>query len=1328
MDTKTTHEPGQCSLGAPRPKRALDLSRQVIGVVAAAALTVSMAPAAYAATTPPTAPPTAPAQTDAAPGFGQALYPSGVGADLGETPTTLGVAVRGEGAEAPTSGNEQGRSFWRTDPAAGSSWIGVDVADDYLHDVHDRSTVVVVTYLDTGTGALTLDTDGAAATQSVPLTDSKAWVQHAFVVDDGVYADGLDGDDLRIGGDTGVSVASVRVATALATAELGPKVVTSDIGVRGGDDPTGIQVGTDNGRGYWRTNAATPVPGAAFIYANVADDKLYDNSLDDVVVAADVLSDGSSLRLHYDSPGARIPDMFTASPVFAAGNTGEWTTASWVLGDAVMTNRSNGNDFRVAREGDTLDVSVSRLRVAKTAKTLDPRRGLSDIITTAQRAHDVGEEGTRDGEYPKGSRATLDAAIAAARDVNDDASASIADVEQAARVLYDAQVAFAKSKITTDIARGLTASASSNMEAAGAVVDGDSETVWEPHADDASPWIQIDLGETTTIDQITLDWQSGPGTIAVQTSDDGQTWATARTAGATSRTNTLNIPRTDARYVRVQVESSAVTVGLRSFEVRHLDATKAAPTLVKTANRTPSPVVADFLVDGADASGTSDSTEAIQAALNTCVDAGGGTVWLPVGRYLVTDTIKVTGFCTLRGDRKEPEKAAARGDYGTVIVADLPHGENGPSLFRVGGSAGVMGVTTWYPEQSIDNPVPYGFTFEIPGRAWANESNYMMSTISDVTMVNSWKGIGVSTFPNQQGLAPTGGNVHETATVRNVKGTVLHTGVSAFNGADVGTWENVTLDNGYWANAGSGFPAPERSSIDALTRSQGTGLELGDLEWDQFWRISVADYKYGVHIVPGQRVSFAGSFSQLTVKRTDTAMHVDNVDSRWGLAVSASTLEGSTASIVNESAGYVRVAGTTLTGPTSGAVHRLAAKPVTYDDPAQPHAPRAKLVDASAAPYSAPRGDRFPVDDDATPAIQRALNDTAKKGGGIVYLPAGWYTVAGALSVPKGVELRGAMAVPTRDQQNRSAGTVLRATGGRGSDTGAFVTLSGKDSGVTGIQIFHPDNNPNAARGGYVAYPTSIRIEGKGGYVVNVGMTNSWGGVDIASSAKGAIVRKVVGVYLNSGVRVHGAKNVHIEGVLNNGSAAYRIGFFEPEWGGDENAFPDTIDAFTRKRTTLIEADGAKDLKILNVFGYGLHHGIVAKDSSVTAVNVGADNLGEGGVGITASGRSDVSVANFLRYNGTSVSGPARVVGLVILQIVEHKLTTTVTPAKAGTVQVIGNETQPGSYEEGATVTVKAKPAKGKKFVGFRVDGVDAGSRELTLTIAADTQVEAVFR
>jgi len=113
------------------------------------------------------------------------------------------------------------------------------------------------------------------------------------------------------------------------------------------------------------------------------------------------------------------------------------------------------------------------------------------------------------------------------------------------------------------------------------------------------------------------------------------------------------------------------------------------PCIVPTVYPTDDIVIADIIATQApycaDPTGQSDATEAIRQALNDCAAQGGGTVFLPVGVYLITDTVQIPPFVTLRGDWQDPDGGT---DYGTVIKACPPSSDNDETgLFLLGGSA-----------------------------------------------------------------------------------------------------------------------------------------------------------------------------------------------------------------------------------------------------------------------------------------------------------------------------------------------------------------------------------------------------------------------------------------------------------------------------------------------------------------------------------------------------------------------------------------------------------------------------------------------------------------
>ncbi|HZX07670.1 discoidin domain-containing protein, partial [Kribbella sp.] len=887
------------------------------------------------------------------------------------------------------TGTTQGRTYWQTNRAAGTGYLAFDVDHDYVDEIGTDNVLVTVTYLDSGSGTLDLQYDAKDNPQhdatDVQLTNSGQWKTGVFSLTGIAFTNRLGNADVRIfGGSEDVTIAGLRISTAGASVQLGATPVQNGISPRAGDDASHLITGVQDGRPYWQTDRTAPSPGMSFFYMNVADTYLYDNH-GLVLVSIDYFDEGNGqFGLHYDSPGDTIPDKFKNSEVVRYGDTKTWKTYTFALPDAVMTNRSNGSDFRIHNGDGSADLKVAAVRVAKVAGTLDVTEGLVDLIGQATRAEQAAREGTRDGQYPAGSRATLQAAIDNAQAIASTPGVTDVQVKAALTTLQAKLDAFTASVVDTNFAGDGTASASGGTGASN-VNDNNHQTSW---SGGANSWLQLDLGKPRPVNDVRVEWGAAYSPdYTVQVSNDGTKFTDVGRIGSPggnqiSRTRFATV---SARYVRVAM-TGADSFTVKELQLRLSPVVVPQPKLVQTSNPTEDGVVADFDATqyGADRTGKRDSTKAIQQAIYACQDAGGGTVWLPAGQYKVTDTIEVHAFCTLRGDHGQKLGS------GTVIIADLASGDNGPSLFRIGGSAGVLGVTTYYPNQNATNPVPYNYTFEIPGGAWIGNENYMMSTVSDVTMLNSYRGIGVSTMPNDQGNAPSSGQVHESTTIRNVRGTALLEGARAYNGADVGTWENVAFSNSYWSSAPAAFHPPARAALDTWTRAHGTGLVLGDLEWDQFYRVAVSDYAIGIHVVAGQRAQFTGSFLEPDVRRTGVGIQVDVMDDRWGMTLAGGHVDNG---IVNNSQGYVKITGTDVVGPQTGIIHHMSGTAPTYTQrPLPKPVQRLYVVDA-------PHGVGYLPAADATRDVQKVLDRAGRDGGGIVYLPAGWYRITTHLNV-----------------------------------------------------------------------------------------------------------------------------------------------------------------------------------------------------------------------------------------------------------------------------------------------------------------------------------------
>jgi F5/8 type C domain/Beta-1,3-glucanase len=122
---------------------------------------------------------------------------------------------------------------------------------------------------------------------------------------------------------------------------------------------------------------------------------------------------------------------------------------------------------------------------------------------------------------------------------------------------------------TTDAALNRPATASSLENAsfpASAAVDGNTSTRWSSAFSDPQ-WLQVDLGSSQTICEVTLAWEAAYATgFQVQVSPDGTNWTPVySTTTGTGGTQTLSVSGT-GRYVRMYGTARATPYGYSLFE------------------------------------------------------------------------------------------------------------------------------------------------------------------------------------------------------------------------------------------------------------------------------------------------------------------------------------------------------------------------------------------------------------------------------------------------------------------------------------------------------------------------------------------------------------------------------------------------------------------------------------------------------------------------------------------------------------------------------------------------------------------------------------------
>ncbi|HEY2672017.1 MAG TPA: discoidin domain-containing protein [Rugosimonospora sp.] len=143
---------------------------------------------------------------------------------------------------------------------------------------------------------------------------------------------------------------------------------------------------------------------------------------------------------------------------------------------------------------------------------------------------------------------------------------------------------------TTNAALNRPASASSTENAgtpASAALDGNTGTRWSSAASDPQ-WLQVDLGASTAICQVVINWETAYGkSFQIQTSNDTSTWTTIySTTTGTGGVQTLNVTGT-GRYLRVYGTVRATQYGYSIWELQVFTGT-GTPTS-PTPSPTPTP-------------------------------------------------------------------------------------------------------------------------------------------------------------------------------------------------------------------------------------------------------------------------------------------------------------------------------------------------------------------------------------------------------------------------------------------------------------------------------------------------------------------------------------------------------------------------------------------------------------------------------------------------------------------------------------------------------------------------------------------------------------------
>jgi F5/8 type C domain/Beta-1,3-glucanase len=170
----------------------------------------------------------------------------------------------------------------------------------------------------------------------------------------------------------------------------------------------------------------------------------------------------------------------------------------------------------------------------------------------------------------------------------------------------------------TLLSQGKTATASSVENSsfpASAAVDGNTNTRWSSAFSDPQ-WLEVDLGSSATISQVTLDWEAAYAkSFQIQASADNTNWTTIySTTTGTGGSQTLNVSGT-GRYVRMYGTARGTQYGYSLYEFQVYGASGSTSTTCNTTDA------------ALNHPATSSSTESAAYPAANAVDGNTSTRW-----------------------------------------------------------------------------------------------------------------------------------------------------------------------------------------------------------------------------------------------------------------------------------------------------------------------------------------------------------------------------------------------------------------------------------------------------------------------------------------------------------------------------------------------------------------------------------------------------------------------------------------------------------------------------------------------------------------------------
>ena len=228
-----------------------------------------------------------------------------------------------------------------------------------------------------------------------------------------------------------------------------------------------------------------------------------------------------------------------------------------------------------------------------------------------------------------------------------------------------------------------------------------------------------------------------------------------------------------------------------------------------------------------------DISAQLQRALNEVKAAGGGTLYLPGGRYLVNNPILVPSGVELRGtwDVQHHTQSGGAGIFTTYDGG--AGGERGSSLIQLAEGAGIRGLTIAQLNLATD-----GYSAENPRKTpFLIQGQGPDVYIVNVTIGGGDKGIDLASYNTSRHY------------VDYFAGVLARAGIWVGGGAEGGFIRNMQLNPHYGSRlplAGQGYP---RIALTRFIQSNCSALKFADIKSQTIFNNFVYGSFYGIHFL-----------------------------------------------------------------------------------------------------------------------------------------------------------------------------------------------------------------------------------------------------------------------------------------------------------------------------------------------------------------------------------------------------------------------------------------------------------------------------------------------